>query len=122
MPVNYDEFLNCAYQFIQRGNPTEMDLRNSTSRAYYYLFHKIRETFRDHPKANFRDGPGDHKQIVVFLIKINKGILANRVHQCYNLRNIADYEIKVLFSRKKAYEQLKEVKSISKQINALPTS
>jgi len=122
MPINYDEFLNCAYQFIQKGNPTEMDLRNSTSRAYYYLFHKIRETFRNHPKANFKDGPGDHKQIVVFLIKINKGILANRVHQCYNLRNTADYEIKAFFSRKKADEQLKEVKSISKQINALPIS
>lgn len=118
--MNYDEFLKCARQFFQ-DRSAEIDLRNSASRAYYYLFHKIRETFRGHKRARFRNGQGDHKEAVRFLRRIGQTQLANRFFGCLKVRQSADYEINVPFSEIQACGQLKEVQSVASQIDSLST-
>ena len=118
--MNYDEFLNCAKQFFQ-GKSGEIDLRNSASRAYYYLFHKIRETFRGHPKADFKNGKGDHEEALKFLLRINQPTLADRFHECLTRRQNADYGINDPFAEICADEQLKEVQSIASHLESLAT-
>lgn len=117
--MHYDEFLDCARRFVQRSRPAEVDLRNCASRAYYYLFHKIRETFRNDKSSDFENGPSDHQKAVEFFRTIRETTLANRVHHCYNIRKNADYDINRPFRRIQANEQLREVVSIARQIDVL---
>lgn len=117
MPVHYNEFLDCAKQFLEGNNPTEMELRNSSSRAYYYLFHKIRETFRGHSEAHFRNGTGDHEEALKFLRRIGELTLANRFHYCKAKRQKADYDINESLTETEAEDQISEVEGIGRKID-----
>lgn len=117
MPVHYNEFLDCAKQFLVGNNPTEMELRNSSSRAYYYLFHKIRERFRGHSEARFRNRTGDHEEALKFLVRIGKLTLADRFHYCKAKRQKADYDINESLTETEAEDQISEVEGIGRKID-----
>lgn len=116
MPIHYDEFLNCARQFLQQAG-AEIDLRNCSSRAYYYLFHKVRETFRHHKEAHFHNGMGDHEEALKFLLRIDQRPLADRFLGCLRRRENADYDINDPFSQTKAQDQLSEVEAVAREID-----
>lgn len=119
MSVQCEDFLDYAKRFLAKDPCTEMDRRNSSSRAYYYLFHKSKKKFKQDPRTNFNDTGDDHEECINFLRLINELTLANRFHYCRKRRLDADYKINKSFSKYKSDDQIKEIESIAQKIDEI---
>ena len=124
--IDYNEFLTCAEAFYTASCPYNDDtdnivVRNCISRAFYYVFHHIRERFRKHPKANFDKFPNQEqrKAIVDFFNDIHESKLASRFLNLNRKRNIADYDIDKEVIKSDAEVYLKEVRTFVERTNRI---
>jgi uncharacterized protein (UPF0332 family) len=107
------EFLTSAQKLIQ-GNQ-EIDYQNAASRAYYCAFHLCRMLLEELPYSQGSIGASHEKVISELLSYPDKKLnqLGRKLEQAKRLRQKADYQLNVTFSRYEASRLLFQAQKIS---------
>lgn len=120
--INYNDFLILAEQLVNDAPSNDSaEVRSSISRAYYYVFHSGRERFRAHPKASFRDGPEDHRELIDFLRRIGKSTLSDQIRKFRERRNTADYDLNKDFNKHHGEDCIKRAKRYASAFSNIPS-
>lgn len=133
MPNNYDGFLKIAQKSFEAGSDDEMELRNSVSRSYYYMYHAANELIKCKvPKKNSNGESftgGVHKRLSAYLsdnAANDNGLdpektcqVGMRLKQMHALRVTADYYLKSPVTRTTAEMALLAANEIANLIEEL---
>lgn len=117
------DFLNFSEKLLD-GTGGEIVIRNSISRAYYYVFHHVRENYEtqlEKFKKKLRRDTGryfnDHIVVVKFFENVGERNLASRIHSLHVERNKADYDLWRNFEGDTAEEFITDVKTFIYDFN-----
>ena len=97
--MNFHDFLKFGKELIQEKDIPEVKIRTSVSRVYNYVFHYIRENYREHPDSDFTNGKGDHQEAIGFLKRLEERRLASALEALTNKRNNVEYTLKLSFTK-----------------------
>jgi len=115
--VNAQEFLMTAQELLQ-GN-REIDYRNAASRAYYCAFHRCKMLLEELPNSQGSIGASHQKVILELLYYPDKEVnkLGKKLEQAKRLRQKADYQLKVTFSRYEASRIVSQVQNLLSEVD-----
>ena len=117
MPVSPDQLFDLAESLAHEDS--EVQLRNSSSRAYYAAYHRCLSIGK-HLGLQFEDS-GVHRNLIdTFTRNSNmklKGI-GYLLEQCRRLRVKADYDIELEYGKKEAQSAIECSRKIMERANA----
>ena len=112
-PEDFFTFSQSIYNSLP-SNKDSIELRTCVSRAYYYVFHHLRNRFNNHPKANFSKYAKEeqHREVVNFFYNLKHDDIAKRVANFNRARNEADYDLEKDLKKEDAQKWIHEAKVI----------
>lgn len=121
--IKLEDFLTFAetsYHQLKSENDS-IEIRNCVSRAYYYVFHFIRNRYYNHPKANFKMLANEEQQreVVDFFDNLKHPDIAKRIVWFKRARNKADYDLHEDIKKKDAEKWIHEAKLIAIRLNKI---
>lgn len=94
MSINPKDFFSYSRKLANNSKDREIARRSSISKGYYYAFHYVRENGKTHPTTDyFRDGGGDHTEVVEFLERMGEKKLSKELSSLQEWRENADYKL-----------------------------
>ncbi|WP_019616783.1 hypothetical protein [Psychromonas ossibalaenae] len=115
--INCNDFISSA-QFRPEDKLTEIDYRNSASRAYYGAYHACTQLACHFELLN--EEPNHAIVIKALRNSDNKNHkeLSTLLHQCKVKRQNADYRLQRTFTPQEAKKQLRTTKAIIRQVES----
>lgn len=122
MPITNQDFMEAAQRMIITG-ATEIDFRNSASRAYYAAYHSAKELISAKKKSiNF--SAGVHQQLIISLETSSESKIrevGKLLKTCKAVRAHADYELSKLFNKNRAQTAIRLAEELLKISNEIQT-
>lgn len=116
--IRYEDFLHFAESLKDRlpESSDSIEVRTGICRAYYYVFHHIKETFRGYSGIQFKDDFSDHQQVCsIFEEHFGDPLLADRIFAFRDLRNDATYNLRADFDAQDLEDAIAEAKDLAAQ-------
>lgn len=128
MAVTNKDFLDAANNIFQNAK-SEIDFRNSISRAYYAGYHEGENLFKkglvSYPSMGFfsSKNTGVHQKMINALknsADVNIKKIGNLLQTCKNERNRADYHLSMLVDKSRAQVVIGLINQVLKIANNFP--
>ena len=118
--ISPEDFLNIASELLKEGEKRseEIYLRSSISRAYYYIFHTIRESYKRINPNYFSYDYKDHKKCYDLLERYDV-YLKNLFRDLRAKRNSTDYDLYKDITISEAKEYLEMVTHFVEKFRSL---
>ncbi|ALA02738.1 MULTISPECIES: hypothetical protein [Enterobacter] len=132
MAVQFDCFLNVAKDSLDKSGETWT--RNAISRAYYYMFHAVRDVINKPIPKNDKSGNpfpfGEHKRLSEYLCNGDAATDYNfdaaqlekiglKLRAAHHKRCDADYELHLKMNRLEAIKLLAVAENIKQEVDKL---
>lgn len=116
-------FLECAKKYIGQS---EVDNRNSASRAYYAVFHICKEIALKNGYNEYLEchklNCGDHKKLKLFFEYKKQNEIAKLLERMKYIRCFADYALNQKFTEKNATKQIENAIALLAMLEPLKTN
>lgn len=111
------DFLTSAQELLQGHR--EVDYRNAASRAYYSIYHICQESLGKLPNLPHNVGATHQKLILDLLSHPDEKVrtLGRKLRQMKTLREKADYQLQVKFSRYEATQLISLAKKMGSEVD-----
>lgn len=117
--MDYKEFYKISERMVEQLPGEEIAYRTAISRAYYFIFHHIRENKKKNKyNIRFKNGPGDHQKVRKLLRKVDIN-LSTLYMQLHERRKIADYEMEETVGEQEWQNHRKEIETLVEKLDEI---
>jgi len=115
--MDYKEFYRISEKVTKTFPNEEIAYRTAISRAYYFVFHHVRENKKKNKyRVHFTQGTGDHGKVKELLKKVDVNLSA-LFTQLHDRRKIADYDMEKNIGQQEWQNHLKEVEVLIEKLD-----
>ncbi|SEI90951.1 hypothetical protein SAMN04244579_02413 [Azotobacter beijerinckii] len=112
MPVSHIDFLEYSASELSRSEPTEFQLRNAASRAYYALYHKARQRIEELGLTLEKpEKAGSHAATIDTISRVSPKAksISVQMDKLKRFRHICDYDLNSTIDKKRVELHIAEV-------------
>lgn len=125
MPVSHIDFLDYSSTELTKPNPSEFQLRNASSRAYYALFHKARERIAELNLTMARPpNGGSHVAVVETIRRAGPKAepIAVQMDRLKRFRHNCDYDLQLAIREGRVTHHVATAKRLIEMLDHLQKS